>query len=141
VRTYSSGTSGLALLAGLGAFVGIAYLLTRKEAAAATTPAPNTPPASLPAPVPAPVTTSVAPQTTLRAVQALQTVPVATPPTPQVRLDPSLTAAEIEAVTYALARETDPQKLLGFADSWGSMAPITSALLTSKAAVLSKVGT
>ena len=129
MKTYSSGVSGLTLLAGLGAFVGIAYVLTRKEAAAAPPP-PKTLPAPLSAPVitltsaPAPVS---APSFTAQAVQAA----------PLPTLDPTLTPQEIEAVLFALARETDPKKLLGFAASWGTSAPLTTALLLSKAQLLS----
>jgi hypothetical protein len=121
VKSYSS-VSGLTLLAGLGAFVGIAYVLTRKEASASPPPPP--PPlvtfTSAPAPVQAPA---------LIQMPVVQTVPLPT-------LDRTLTPQETEAVLYALTYETDPQKLMGFAASWGTSAPLTTALLMSKAQIL-----
>lgn len=121
MKSYSS-VSGLTLLAGLGAFVGIAYVLTRKEASASPPPPP--PPlvtfTSAPAPVQAPA---------LIQMPVVQTVPLPT-------LDRTLTPQETEAVLYALTYETDPQKLMGFAASWGTSAPLTTALLMSKAQIL-----
>jgi hypothetical protein len=130
MRANTSGVSGLTLLAGLGAFVGIAYVLTRKEAAAA-----SPPPKTLPAPPPPPpVITFTSAPAPVTSPQAPSFVAQATPlPT----LDPTLTPQEIEAVLFALARETDPKKLLGFAASWGTSAPLTTALLLSKAQLLS----
>jgi hypothetical protein len=132
VKTYYSGMSGLTLLAGLGAFVGIAYVLTRKEEKALPPPPPKTPSSPPPAPVitftsapaPAPVPGHPMAQPVARAM-------------PVPALDPTLTAQEVEAVLFALSRETDPQKLLGFASSWGASAPLTTALLLSRAQVLS----
>jgi len=123
VKTYSSGVSGLTLLAGLGAFVGIAYVLTRKEAAAAP------PPKTLPAPPPSPPAPAVITFTSAPAPATVQA--------PLPTLDRALTPQEAEAVLFALSRETDPKKLLGFAASWGTSAPLTTALLISKAQLLS----
>lgn len=125
MKTYSSGVSGLTLLAGLGAFVGIAYALTRKEASA-TPPPPKTLPAPMPPPQPPP---SVITFTSAPAPATIQA--------PLPTLDRALTPQEAEAVLFALSRETDPNKLLGFAASWGTSAPLTTALLISKAQLLS----
>jgi hypothetical protein len=127
VKSYSS-VSGLTLLAGLGAFVGIAYVLTRKEAAA------SPPPKTSPPPPPPPVITFTSAPAPVQAPALIQMPVAQTVPLPT--LDRTLTPQETEAVLYALAYETDPQKLMGFAASWGPSAPLTTALLMSKAQVL-----
>jgi hypothetical protein len=48
-------------------------------------------------------------------------------------LDPNLTIDEIDAVSYALARETDTQNLLRFGASFFPRYPIAAGLLMAKA--------
>jgi hypothetical protein len=117
--------SGVTVLVGLGLAAAGVYVLTRKE-----TPAFK--------PVPPPPPRLPVPETTTLARPLSPSAPVVpasfVPASPAVvSLDPTLTSQEREAVLYALTRETDPQKLLGFAASWGSSAPITTTLLRSKA--------
>jgi hypothetical protein len=128
VKSYSS-VSGLTLLAGLGAFVGIAYVLTRKEASASPPP-----PKASPPPPPPPLVTFTSAPAPVQAPALIQMPVVQTVPLPT--LDRTLTPQETEAVLYALTYETDPQKLMGFAASWGTSAPLTTALLMSKAQIL-----
>ncbi len=157
---------GLTLLAGFGLFFGIAFVLTRKEAAQASpaapapaptppvtppapalvqTPAPNpTPPpvlvqARAPAPVPPPALVQVTAPTkrNLAIVEPpSQSVARATVPVTLPTLDANLTIDEIDAVAYALARETDPSLLQQFAGTFLPDYPVTGSLLLAKAKLL-----
>ena len=108
---------GTITLVGLGLLAGTAYLLTRKETA--PPPAPGLAPKPLGLPLPSPSS----PGQTVASVSASS-------------LDAGLTNDQSMAVAYAVSRETDPQKLVGFADSWGTSAPIASALLRTRAQAL-----
>ena len=137
-------SGGLTLLVGLGLFAGTAYVLTRREEAIkkpslpqapvqAPGPTPslpaNAPVLSAPPPPPPP---QAAPSSIIRESDLVRaTVPIAIP-----TLDPGLTIDEIDAVSYALARETDPGLLQRFAATFLPSYPVTGSLLLAKARLL-----
>ncbi len=80
-----------------------------------------------------------APQAAQQAPPAAPTSPVPQAPLglpPGLGLDPGMPPEVAQAVMNALARETDPAKLRGFAASLAAHFPIAAALLTAKASTL-----
>ncbi|MEO6575000.1 MAG: hypothetical protein ABIP89_14240, partial [Polyangiaceae bacterium] len=105
-------------------------------------------PLPLPIPVPAPVPVQPAPAqqaTNVTPPQVAPPPPTPAPPTPPaspspflagVSLDPGMPPDLSRAVMTALAQETDPTKLRGFAASIAPQFPLAAALLTAKANTL-----